>query len=134
MLNPAKEQALAEKFAGLGIRQADIIESFIRSSGPGGQNVNKTSTCVYLRHLPTGIEVKCQTERSQVMNRYQARVILLEKIGSRMLRERAERKAAAEKARRQKRRPSKGSKLRNLEAKRKHSVKKSFRKAVADWD
>jgi len=96
--------------------------------------VNKTSTCVYLRHLPTGIEVKCQTERSQAMNRYRARVILLEKIGSRLLRERAEKKAAAEKARRQKRRPSKASKLRNLEVKRKHSAKKSLRKRVADWD
>lgn len=134
MVNPAKEKALLDKFVSLGVRQTDIIESFIRSSGPGGQNVNKTSTCVYLRHLPTGIEVKCQTERSQVMNRYKARVILLEKIGSRMLRDRAERKAAAEKARRQKRRPSKGAKLRNLEAKRKHSAKKSFRKAVANWD
>ena len=96
--------------------------------------MNKTSTCVYLRHLPTGIEVKCQTERSQVMNRYQARVILLEKIESRLHKARAERKAAAEKARRQKRRPSKGAKLRNLEAKRKHSAKKSFRKAVANWE
>jgi protein subunit release factor B len=75
-----KEKALAEKMEALNIREEDIEESFIRSSGKGGQHVNKTSTCVYLKHLPTGLEVKCQQERSQSPNRYRARVLLAGKI------------------------------------------------------
>ena len=64
----------------LGLREKDIEEKFIRSSGSGGQKVNKTSTCVYLRHIPTGIEVKCMRERSQSLNRFFARRELVEKI------------------------------------------------------
>ena len=62
----------ADRLRDLGLRKEDLVEKFIRSAGKGGQNVNKTSTCVYLKHLPTGIEVKCQQERSQVMNRVAA--------------------------------------------------------------
>ena len=65
---------------GLGIQESDIVERFIRSSGHGGQNVNKVSTCVYLKHLPTGIEVKCQQERYQAANRFFARRLLVQKI------------------------------------------------------
>ena len=79
-VSPKKETALVEKMASLNIRQEDIQESFIRSGGKGGQHVNKTSSSVYLKHIPTGIEVKCQKERSQSLNRYRARVILTEKI------------------------------------------------------
>jgi protein subunit release factor B len=64
-----KEEALREKMKQLGIREEDIVEKFIRSSGHGGQKVNKTSTCVYLKHLPTGVEVKCQKERYQSLNK-----------------------------------------------------------------
>ena len=77
----------------LGIRQDDIAENFIRSSGPGGQNANKTSTCVYLKHLPTGIEVKCQRERSQVLNRLLAYKLLLNKIETLNLRKASEEKS-----------------------------------------
>ena len=75
-----KQETLREKMESLGIHEKDIIEKFVRSSGKGGQKVNKTSTCVYLKHLPTDIEVKCQRERSQALNRFLARRILTDKI------------------------------------------------------
>ena len=75
-----KNRWLAERMEALGLREKDIDEKFIRSSGSGGQKVNKTSTCVYLRHIPTGIEVKCMKERSQSLNRFLARRELVEKI------------------------------------------------------
>ena len=75
-----KSRWLAERMEALGVREEDIEEKFVRSSGSGGQKVNKTSTCVYLRHIPTGIEVKCMKERSQSLNRFLARRELVEKI------------------------------------------------------
>ena len=79
-VTPKKEKELFVEMARLGIRETDLIETFVRSGGKGGQKVNKSSSCVRLRHLPTGIEVKCQAERSQVMNRFFARRILAGKI------------------------------------------------------
>ena len=79
-VTPKKEKELLGEMARLGIREADLSETFIRSGGKGGQKVNKSSSCVRLRHVPTGIEVKCRTERSQVMNRFFARRILAGKI------------------------------------------------------
>lgn len=75
-----KNRWLKEKMESLGIREVDIEEKFIRSSGKGGQNVNKTATCVYLKHIPTGIEVKCMKDRSQSINRFLARRELVERI------------------------------------------------------
>jgi protein subunit release factor B len=75
-----KNQQLKEKMEALGIREEDIEEKFVRSSGRGGQKVNKTSTCVYLKHIPTGTEVKCMKERSQPLNRFLARRELVKKI------------------------------------------------------
>ncbi|MDP2941377.1 MAG: peptide chain release factor-like protein [Candidatus Omnitrophota bacterium] len=112
------------------LREEDIIEKFIRSQGPGGQNVNKVSTCVYLRHLPTGIEVKCQKERSQAQNRLLARRLLLRKIEEKILRGLAAERKRLEKMRRQKRRRSRRAQLKILEAKRRHSLKKSLRGRV----
>lgn len=79
-VSPAKQKALLDRMASLGINESDIEEVFVRSAGKGGQHVNKTSTCVQLRHIPTGIEVRCQRERSQSLNRYHARVMLADKI------------------------------------------------------
>jgi protein subunit release factor B len=79
-VNEAKNRWLLEKMEALAIREEDIEEKFLRSSGKGGQHVNKTSTCVYLKHLPTGMEVKCMKERSQSVNRFLARRELVEKI------------------------------------------------------
>jgi protein subunit release factor B len=126
-----KEKALLEKMSRLGIREEDILEKFIKSGGPGGQNVNKTSTCVYLKHIPTGIEVKCQKERSQALNRYIARKLLAKKIENIVLGNLSEERQRIEKIRRQKRRRSKRAKLKILEAKRKHSEKKSLRATVS---
>lgn len=75
-----KNKGLEGKMKALGVREEDLEEKFIRSSGSGGQKVNKTSTCVYLKHLPTGIEVKCMKDRSQSINRFLARRELVEKV------------------------------------------------------
>lgn len=127
-----KEKALREKMESLGIFESDIVERFVHSSGPGGQHVNKTSTCVYLKHLPTGIEVKCQQERSQAMNRFFARRILVEKVEEAALgRESAERKRI-EKIRRQKRKRSKRAKEKMLEEKHMQSKKKRSRTFIPE--
>jgi len=75
-----KEEELLKKMDQLGVKEADIDEKFIRSGGPGGQNVNKVATCVQLKHLPTGITVKIQKDRTQGVNRFLARRSLLSKI------------------------------------------------------
>lgn len=75
-----KNQWLKDKMEVLGIRENDLEEKFVRSSGRGGQKVNKTSSCVYLRHIPTGIEVKCMRDRSQSVNRFLARRELVNRI------------------------------------------------------
>ncbi len=123
-----KEEALRENMKQLGIREEDIIEKFIRSSGHGGQKVNKTSTCVYLKHLPTGVEVKCQKERYQSLNRYHARKILAGKIEAKILGKESEEQQRIEKIRRQKRKRSKRAKMKMLEDKKRQSQKKADRR------
>ena len=127
-----KKKALRDKMQHLGIQESDIIENFVRSSGPGGQNVNKTSTCVYLKHIPTRIEVKCQKERSQALNRYFARKLLIEKVETLILGKLSEERKRIEKIRRQKRRRSRRAKLKILEAKRRQSEKKRLRADVRE--
>lgn len=79
-ISEEKNRWLKQKMAELGVLEADIVESFVRSSGNGGQHVNKTSSCVQLKHTPTGIQVTCMRERSQSLNRFLARRELLERI------------------------------------------------------
>jgi protein subunit release factor B len=79
-VTPQKNKELRQKMEALGISESDLVEKFIRSSGRGGQKVNKTSSCVYLCHVPTGIEIKCMKERSQSINRFLARRELVKKI------------------------------------------------------
>lgn len=129
-----KEKALLQEMLRFGIREEDIVEKFIRSSGPGGQNVNKTSTCVYLKHIPTGIEIKCQRERSQSLNRYFARKLLVNKIESMVLGRLSGERRRIEKIRRQKRKRSKRAKLKILEAKHKNSEKKRFRAPLREME
>ncbi len=122
-----KEKALKAKMDRLGIKEADILEKFVRSQGKGGQKVNKTSTCVYLKHLPTGIEVKCKKERSQALNRFLARRILAEKVEELVLKEKSERRERIERIKRQKRKRSKRAKEKILKEKRITSEKKKLR-------
>ncbi len=116
----------------LGIHEADLDESFIRGSGSGGQKVNKTSSCVYLLHRPSGIEIKCQRERSQAMNRYFARRELCDRLEARIKGAASARQQEAEKIRRQKRRRSRRAKARMLDDKRQHAGKKALRRST-DW-
>jgi len=114
----------------LGIREEDLDESFVRSSGPGGQNVNKTSTAVLLVHRPTGITVKCQEARSQGLNRFLARRLLLDRIEGKRLGALSAEQQRVEKIRRQKRRRSRRAKEKMLANKRHQAVKKRERTAV----
>ena len=129
-----KEDALRKKMDSLGIFEKDIVEKFIRSSGKGGQKVNKTSSCVYLKHLPTKIEVKCQRERSQAINRFLARRILTDKIERMIKGKESEEQQRIAKIRRQKRKRSKRAKLKMVEDKRIHSRKIKERKFCPKLD
>jgi len=125
-----KENQLAQRMTSLGVREGDIDESFVRSGGHGGQNVNKTSTCVMLLHRPTGLQVKCQETRQQGLNRYIARRLLLDKIEERKNGFVAAQRAEIEKIRRQKRKRSRRAKARMLAGKALHSAKKATRRPV----
>jgi len=103
-VTPKKQAELEARMAALGLREADFQEKFIHSSGPGGQRVNKTASCVYLKHLPTGLEVKMQQERQQRLNRYYARKRMCELLEERTFGEKSPAALKAERTRRQKQR------------------------------
>jgi peptide chain release factor len=125
-----KERQLIERMVALDVREEDIEEQFVRSSGAGGQNVNKVSSCVLLHHRPSGVRVRCQKERSQGLNRFLARRILLEKIASLRRGAALEAEQRIAKMRRQKRKRSRRAKLRLLEEKRRRGETKALRSAV----
>lgn len=108
-----KQQELEARMAALGLREQDLEEKFIHSSGPGGQRVNKTASCVYLKHRTSGLEVKMQRERQQRLNRYYARKRLCELLEERTLGRKSPAALKADKIRKQKqrrrRRSSKGT-------------------------
>jgi peptide chain release factor len=125
-----KLNELEKRMRQLGVRPQDLLESFVRSSGPGGQKVNKTSTCVVLVHRPTGLRVRCERERSQALNRFLARRMLLDKIERQKLGVLSAEKQRIEKIRRQKRRRSRRARARMLADKRRLATKKALRGAI----
>lgn len=134
MVSPGKTALLEKRMLELGVRAEDIEEDFVRASGAGGQKVNKTSSCVMLVHVPTGLRVKCQSERSQALNRFLARRLLLDKIEHLARGEVATERARIERIRRQKRRRSRRAKERMLADKGHRSQQKSLRTKIRDAD
>ncbi len=118
MIGKDKFEILVNEMRKEGIREEDLLEKFVTGGGPGGQKINKTQNCVYLKHLPTGIEVKCQQARSREMNRLYARRILLDKIREEILNVETKRKKEAAKIRKQKARRSRKSKEKMLAQKK----------------
>ena len=113
------------------VRKEDVVETFVRSSGPGGQNVNKVATCVQLCHRPTGIRGKCQKYRFQHLNRQEAWDLLARAVEKKFEQEYQQLRQARAKKRRQDRRRSRAAKERMLEEKKKHAQKKQQRKKNA---
>ncbi len=127
-ISPRKERELQELMQRLGVQERDLEERFIRARGPGGQHVNKVSTCVVLRHRPSGVEVRCQQERSQLLNRYLARRILLRRLEAQRLGRLSAEAQRIAKLRRQKRKRSKRAQAKMLAAKKRQAEKKTLRR------
>ena len=133
-IKDSKWESLLKEMEKYKIFDEDLIEKFILGSGSGGQKVNKTHSCVYVKHLPSGIEVKCQKTRSRVANRFHARRELLEKVKEKIFNEETKRKKEADKIRKQKKRRSRKSKEKMLEEKRQRSTTKDLRKKPKNED
>jgi peptide chain release factor len=127
-----KWEELEARMLRLKIQEGDLIEKFILGSGSGGQKINKTSSCVYIKHIPTGIEVKCQSTRSRELNRLYARRELCEKLEELLFKEKSSKQMESEKIRRQKRRRSRRSQEKMLAGKKKQSTKKELRKSPSE--
>lgn len=128
MLSADKKETLERRMALLGVCEDDLIEKFVRGTGSGGQKINKTSSCVFLQHHPSQIEVKVQRERSREMNRFLAREELCNRLEERETQKKRARKQAREKNRRRNRRQGVRARARNVEKKRKHGQKKQNRR------
>jgi protein subunit release factor B len=133
-VSPKKSQDLMRRMQALGVREADLREEFVRGTGPGGQKINKTSIAVLLTHEPSGIQVRCQQGRSQAMNRFYARRLLIERLEERIFKEKSALRRKIEKIRRQKRRRSRRAQEKVLEGKHRQSLKKSLRKKPGSLD
>jgi protein subunit release factor B len=129
-VSAGKQAALDARMRALGLRAGDLAESFIRGSGCGGQKLNKTSSCVHLRHAASGLEVKCQRTRSRELNRFLARRELCDALEARARGETLRRRAEVERIRRQKRRRSRRQRERMLDGKHRQAEKKHGRAPV----
>lgn len=129
-VSQAKRLQLQQKMALFGLREEDLLERFVLGSGSGGQKVNKTSSCVYLKHLPTGRDTKCNRSRHRELNRYLARQELCDQMETAIKGAASKRQMAAEKIRRQKRRRSRRQKEKMLVSKHRQSEKKQLRGSV----
>jgi peptide chain release factor len=127
-VSQTKKDALAARMLELGIREGELDEKFIMGSGKGGQKVNKTSSCVYLRHISTGLEVKCGRTRFREQNRFLARRELCDRLETLQHAEQSARRQAIGKIRRRKRRRSRRQKERMLAKKRLQGAKKMRRR------
>jgi len=127
-VTPEKLASLQQRMAALGIVEADLLEKFVRGSGSGGQKINKTSNCVFLKHVPSGVAIKCQLDRSRELNRFLARRELCDQLEAIRDGRASAKTQAIEKMRRQKRRRSRRSKQRSIADKRLLSQKKSLRR------
>jgi protein subunit release factor B len=132
MITQEKWEKLYERMTALGIREEELSENFIRGSGAGGQKINKTSSCVQLRHAPSGIEIKCQSSRLQGSNRFFARRDLCDKLEEQILGIKSRKQQEQEKVRRQKRRRSRRAKNKMLDSKHKQGEKKALRRPVKE--
>ncbi|MFA5056628.1 MAG: peptide chain release factor-like protein [Opitutaceae bacterium] len=126
------EADVRRRLAGLGVWPGDVAERFIRGTGPGGQKINKTASTVWLHHRPTGLEVRCQAERSQVVNRVRAWAELCAKLEARRASAAAEVQAAREAERRRTRQKSRGQKIRMIESKKRRARIKQARRGGFD--
>ena len=124
-----KAEALKTKMKKLNIKEEDLVEKFILGSGRGGQKIQKTHSCVYLKHIPTGIAIKCQKERSRELNRYIARKEHCSKIEQKLFNEKSEKQKKMYKIKKQIKRRSRKAKQKMIEDKKKLSKKKQLRKA-----
>lgn len=127
-----KWEELKARMERLQIFESDLIEKFILGSGSGGQKINKTSSCVYLKHLPSGFEIKCQKTRSRELNRLYARRELCEKMEDAVFKEKSDRQQKIEKIRRQKRKRSRRAQEKVLKDKKILSQKKEFRRSPSE--
>jgi protein subunit release factor B len=116
MISEKSWQKLRNKMHELSIKEEDLLENFILSAKKGGQHVNKTSSCVWLKHLPSGIEIKCQQYRSQIENRFHARKILCEKLEEKILGKKSKKQIQIAKIVKQKKRRMKKSAQKYTEA------------------
>jgi protein subunit release factor B len=126
------EAPLRAKFVSLGVRPEEIEERFVRGTGAGGQKINKTSSTVWLRHRPTGVEVRCQRERSQLTNRLLAWEELADKLAWRRAEAANAARAERELARRQTRQKSRGQKARMIQTKKHRAKIKGARRGAGD--
>jgi protein subunit release factor B len=127
------DEALRQRLCALGVRPEDVEERFVRGTGAGGQKINKTSSTVWLRHGPTGVEARCQDERSQVWNRVQAWSDLCAKLWNRKNAAAAAVKHEKQLNRRRTRQKSYGQKVKMIESKKHRAKIKSTRQKPGEW-